>query len=76
MNRDPHYFHSPTSFIPERWLHEATTDSNSVFYKDQRQCLQPFSAGPRNCMGQYLAMAEMRLILAILVRTFEFQPAS
>ncbi|CAG9982787.1 unnamed protein product [Clonostachys byssicola] len=75
MNRDPHYFHSPTNFVPERWLPEATTGRDSVFFKDQRQSLQPFSVGPRNCMGQHLAMAEMRLILASLVWTFEFQPA-
>ncbi|CAH0054086.1 unnamed protein product [Clonostachys solani] len=75
MNRDPRCFHLPTSFVPERWLPEALTDNNSVFYKDQRHGLQPFSVGPRNCMGQHLAMAEMRLILASLVWTFGFQSA-
>lgn len=29
--------------------------------------MQPFSVGPRNCIGQGLALAEFRLFLALLV---------
>ncbi|KAL2272527.1 hypothetical protein FJTKL_06324 [Diaporthe vaccinii] len=35
--------------------------------------IQPFSTGPRNCLGQYLAWAEMRLILAKLVWNFDIR---
>ncbi|RLL98773.1 hypothetical protein CFD26_105148 [Aspergillus turcosus] len=59
-------FHDPESFIPERWLaHEEET--NGRFATDRKEAFQPFSYGPRNCLGQHLANAEMRLILAKVI---------
>ncbi|KAF2255438.1 benzoate 4-monooxygenase cytochrome P450 [Trematosphaeria pertusa] len=55
LNRDATYFHSASEFLPERWLPEASNDPKSPFYDDQRQAMQPFSVGPRACMGQHLA---------------------
>lgn len=72
MNRDPANFHLVTSFIPERWLSEATTDPKSPFFNDKRSAVQPFSLGPRSCLGQNLAWAEMRLILTKLLWAFDF----
>ncbi|XXH00551.1 hypothetical protein Hte_006899 [Hypoxylon texense] len=73
MNRDPSLFHDPTSFFPERWLPEASTDAKSPFFHDQRQAIQSFSAGPRSCMGQHLAWAEMRLTLSKLLWSLDFE---
>lgn len=36
---------------------------------------RPFERGPRNCIGQDLALLEARIILALVVRRFEFQTA-
>ena len=33
----------------------------------------PFSSGPRNCIGQALAMAELRTVLAVFLGNFFFQ---
>ncbi|KAI5866411.1 putative cytochrome P450 [Durotheca rogersii] len=75
MNRTQDYFHHATSFLPERWLPEAYVDPTSLFFQDRREAVQPFSVGPRSCMGQHLAWAEMRLVLAKLLWTFDFSAA-
>jgi cytochrome P450 len=41
-------FADPYSFEPERWLKE-TPDR---YANDNRKVLQPFSVGPRNCLGR------------------------
>jgi len=71
MCRDASRFHSASEFLPERWLPEASTDSQSPFFKDERHAAQPFSTGPHACLGVNLAWAEMRLILSKLVWAFE-----
>ena len=38
--------------------------------------VQNFSFGPRNCIGKYLAWAEMRLVLARMVWTFDISAAA
>ncbi|KAJ0295616.1 hypothetical protein Brms1b_013766, partial [Colletotrichum noveboracense] len=44
--RDPRNFDLPDSFIPERWL------GDKRFVNDNKDALQPFSFGPRNCIGK------------------------
>ncbi|KAL1867677.1 hypothetical protein Daus18300_006232 [Diaporthe australafricana] len=44
--RDPNNFSLPDSFIPERWL------GDPRFVNDKKDALQPFSHGPRNCIGK------------------------
>ncbi|KAJ5524738.1 hypothetical protein N7494_011388 [Penicillium frequentans] len=72
LNRDPNTFYDAISFHPERWLPEASS-SRSVFFNDDRRAVQPFSVGPRACLGQHLAWAEMQLILAKLLVAFDFE---
>ena len=54
---------------PERYLEK----DGERFRGDNRAVVQPFSLGPRNCIGQNLAKAEMRLILAKLVWHFDME---
>lgn len=60
-------FAEPDSFVPERWLPEA----DPKFAQDRKDALQPFSLGPRGCLGQSLAYAEIRLILCKLLSNFD-----
>ncbi|KAK8077035.1 cytochrome P450 ClCP1 [Apiospora saccharicola] len=62
-------FARPHDFVPERWL----SDKPAEFANDNRHgVFQPFSFGPRNCIGMNLAKAEMHLILAKLLWHFDF----
>ncbi|KAK1975033.1 cytochrome P450 [Colletotrichum cereale] len=64
---DEKHFALPDSFIPERWLGDAR------FANDIKSALQPFSVGPRNCIGRNLAMSEMRVILARVIWNFDME---
>ncbi|CAI7589384.1 unnamed protein product [Penicillium glandicola] len=59
-------FAFPDNFMPERWL-----GSDPVFEKDKKDVLQPFSLGPRVCLGKHLANCEVRLILCKLLYHFD-----
>ncbi|KAK3171581.1 hypothetical protein OEA41_003665 [Lepraria neglecta] len=67
----PQNFYRAEDFLPERWL-PGIRDA-APFEKDNRACMQPFSFGPRNCLGKNLAKAEMRLILAKLLWRFDLE---
>ncbi|KAK5074111.1 hypothetical protein LTR64_006745 [Lithohypha guttulata] len=66
-------FSQPDSFKPERWMPELNSDEKSPFYSDNRDARQPFSIGPRNCIGMNLAFAEMRQILARVLWNFDLE---
>lgn len=66
---DPKNFHRPHDFLPQRWM--ADSQEKYPFNQDHRNCCQPFSFGPRNCLGKNLAWAEMRLITAKLLFLFD-----
>ncbi|KAJ1332026.1 aspirochlorine biosynthesis cytochrome P450 monooxygenase [Microdochium nivale] len=65
----PRNFHRPDDFVPERWLPEAGPE----FANDQKEASQPFSLGPRGCIGKHLTYLELRLILAHLLWHFDIE---
>ena len=67
LGRSEKYFKDANSFIPERWLDDPR------FADDKKGIVQPFSVGPRNCLGKNLAYAEMRLILAKMIWSFDLE---
>ena len=60
-------FRDPWAFVPARWK------GDERFVADRRDAFNPFSYGPRNCVGRNLAYMEMRLILARLVWNFDLE---
>jgi cytochrome P450 len=62
-------FSRPDEFVPERWLPEQQQN----FKGDRKEAYNPFSLGAHGCLGQQLAWAEMRVILARLVWNFDFE---
>ncbi|KAI3341511.1 cytochrome P450 [Ustulina deusta] len=63
----PSNFRNPEAFVPERWL------GDPDYQDDRRESVQPFSTGPRDCIGRNLAMHEMRLILALVYFKFDLK---
>ncbi|KAK4205972.1 cytochrome P450 [Rhypophila decipiens] len=63
---DPSIFPEPSSFQPERFL----KDDDVSF---PRNAYRPFERGLRSCLGQNLAMDEMRIALVSLARWFDFE---
>lgn len=67
LHRHPKYWTDPLDFKPERWSKTAEKDP-----KFHHFAYIPFSAGSRVCIGQRFSMYEAKLILALLIREFEF----
>ena len=70
---DPRLAADAAQFNPRRWRGAATAFP-AHGDEGQRQLLKssmPFGAGPRLCPGRYLAMLEMKMVLATIARNFE-----
>ncbi|XP_059617472.1 cytochrome P450 4d2-like isoform X1 [Phlebotomus argentipes] len=68
MGRDPNLYPEPEQFKPERFSLENTTEITNPF------AYVPFSAGPRNCIGQKFAMLEIKSMLSKVLSHFELLP--
>ncbi|KAF9700473.1 hypothetical protein EKO04_002068 [Ascochyta lentis] len=72
-HHNPRNFTQPDAFVPERWLSSGNPMYDPQFSADRRTTFQPFSFGPRNCIGKNLAYAELRLVAARMFWNFEFE---
>jgi cytochrome P450 len=69
-HRLPEYWSRPNDFLPERWLAEEGGTVNR-----RKSAWRPFERGPRNCIGQELAMLELKLMLVLTLREIDIIPA-
>ncbi|XP_017867961.1 PREDICTED: cytochrome P450 4e5, mitochondrial-like [Drosophila arizonae] len=65
LGYDDRVFKDPHRFQPERFEQQKPGPFEYL----------PFSAGPRNCIGQKFALLELKTVISKLVRTFEVLPA-
>lgn len=63
---DEQYFTNAASFDPYRWL-ESRKGANH-----ETAAFLPFGTGPRFCPGRNLALAEIKMCLAMLCKHFDF----
>lgn len=64
-HRDPEIFPDPEEYRPERWLDEKAKDFQSYYI--------PFSMGARGCIGRNISYLEQYVLLAALVKRYDFQ---
>ena len=63
-------FPQPQAFDPRRWLGEQGTAHGMA---SSKRATMPFGAGPRMCPGRYLALAEIKLVAAMLLANFDIE---
>ncbi|KAF9443751.1 cytochrome P450 [Macrolepiota fuliginosa MF-IS2] len=81
VHKDPRNFAPyPEAFIPERWLPEDQRGKlePAIFadkdaYRLNQNAFLTFSYGPANCIGKQLAWVEMRMVICLLTRQFDFE---
>ena len=59
----PEIYPDPEAFNPQRW-----ESINPSIYE-----YNPFSAGPRLCLGAAFAMMEIKIVLAMLLQRFRWE---
>ena len=67
---DARHFAEPRAFDPARWLGAGAASTSAA-----RRVALPFGAGPRMCPGRYLALLEIKVLLAMLLRNFDITQA-
>ena len=63
------HFARAAEFLPQRWLPEGS----DLAPTNARKLSMPFGGGPRICPGRFLALLEIKLAAAMLLRHFDIQ---
>lgn len=72
----------PDTFWPERWLsgderralgYPDSNDPDKVPFRHNPAAFIPFSFGPANCVGKYLAYQEMRTVVCTMIQRLDFR---
>ncbi|WP_250626788.1 cytochrome P450 [Pinirhizobacter soli] len=67
---DEAHFPAPEQFKPERWIDEL----REAGQEDPSRKLFPFGGGARLCPGRFLALTEIKVVVAMIMRNFELEP--
>ncbi|RAL06942.1 cytochrome P450, partial [Aspergillus homomorphus CBS 101889] len=73
IHHNPEIYPQPFKFVPERWLGpEATPEPYRSEYSPFA-AFNPFSIGPRSCIGKPLAYIELTLTLSHILYAFDMR---
>ena len=65
IHRNPDIWPDPLKFDPSRFLQKDHPPAPFTFV--------PFIAGPRNCLGQHLALLESKMVISMLLQRYKFK---
>lgn len=66
IHRHPDFWDEPDRFDPDRFMQEQARPRH-------RLAFLPFGAGPRTCVGNYFAMVEGPLLLALIAQQYDLK---
>jgi cytochrome P450 len=66
--RNPTYFPEPERFEPSRWISNGAINSGSPEVRDM---MLVWGKGSRICLGQHMAVMELKILLARIIDTFD-----
>lgn len=72
IHHDARYWVDPEKFLPERWL---VGPDHPLYPGRTKGAWRPFEHGPRNCIGQTLALLELKIALVLTAREINVVPA-
>ncbi|KAK4935590.1 hypothetical protein LTR10_023384 [Elasticomyces elasticus] len=73
IHRNEAFFPDPVKFVPERFLpHQTPYPDAKLHTPAGKDAWRPFEKGPRNCIGQELAMLETKIALSLVVPELDF----
>jgi cytochrome P450 len=62
------WIHQPNEYIPERW-----SRGHELYDEKLKEMFMPFAEGHRNCIGQNMAMIQLKILIANIIKRYEFE---
>ncbi|KAI8934053.1 hypothetical protein NX059_008819 [Plenodomus lindquistii] len=75
IHHNPDYFPQPFDYIPERWLSDPSQNPLHNRLAEAQSAYNPFSIGPRGCIGKGLAYVELSVTIARVLYLYDLRLA-
>jgi cytochrome P450 len=75
IHHNPNCFPQPFDYLPERWLSDPSANPLHNRLADAQAAFNPFSIGPRGCIGKGLAYVELTVTIARVLYSFDLRLA-
>ena len=82
IHHNPRFWPDPQRYDPDRFVSGSGGDSGKTDddaddpHRPAPYTFVPFIEGPRNCLGQYLALLESKIVLSMLVQRYHMKIVS